>query len=105
MIQTLPAYPYNYPRNLDCTWFITADDGGYIILRFVLFSLATNRDYLTIGYGHNVTSDTIVSRLTGTVAPNTVTINGISAWMQLTTPFGGYWGFVIEVEVHDTKGK
>ena len=105
VIQTIPAYPYAYPKNLDCTWLITADDGGFIILRFVFFRLVTNWDFLSIGYGHNVSKDTIVSILTGAAAPNTVTMNGTSAWMKLTTPAGGSFGFVIEVEVNNNKGK
>ena len=104
MIQTLPAYPYNYPRNLDCTWFITADDGGFIILRFVLFHLVTNLDYLTIGRGHQITTTTMVSRLTGGVAPNTISIIGVTVWMQLTTPNGRWWGFAIEVNADDNNG-
>ena len=46
----------------------------------------------------------MVGRLTGGVAPKTVTINGTTAWTQLTTPRGGSWGFVVDVEVSDTIG-
>ena len=106
VIQTIPAYPDNYPKNLDCTWLITAEDGAYTILRIRFFVLATYADYLSIGYGHNVTDDnTVVIRLTGVVPPNSVILNATTAWMQLTTPYGLWWGFVIEVDVNASKGQ
>ena len=71
----------------------------------MLFHLVTNLDFLKIGRGHDITNIvTIVSKLTGVVAPNSVILNDTTAWMDLLTPGGGWFGFVIRVEVSDTKG-
>ncbi|XP_072037246.1 uncharacterized protein [Amphiura filiformis] len=97
LIQTYPAFPYNYPK-MECEWFITALDSPNIIVHFILIDLVTNEDFLYIGYGHNISSNSKVFDLTGFTAPNTLTINSSTMWLNLVAPVGDWWGIVIKFE-------
>ena len=105
-LHTIPDSPYNYPNNLKCQWYITAEFDSFIVFRFKFFHVELYFDYVTFGYGHNVSKDSTALYLSGRASPNTLTINDSLAWVTFeTNPTEEWWGFDIELEQHTEYGK
>ncbi len=98
ILQSEPGNGYNYADNLDCLWYLTATDAGNILIVFDFARIQTNRDYLSIGYGHNVTSETQVLLLSGSRPPKTFAIDQDTAWMWFTSDYRTAWrGFKVRI--------
>lgn len=81
-------------------------DHSYIIMYFVRFSLETNRDFVNAGYGQNITHDATALHLTGSKAPNSLTINSTKIWITFHTNHVGQWtGFNIALQATDVYRK
>ncbi|XP_072033271.1 CUB and sushi domain-containing protein 3-like [Amphiura filiformis] len=94
-----PLFASNYPSDQKCTWFITTSHPGYIYIRFASFlGLETDNDFLDIGYGTNISKDSQVLHLSGTVAPNSLSMDN-EAWIRFTSNQKyGWYGFEIILE-------
>ncbi len=103
-IQTLPTFPNFYPPNMKCYWYITASEGNIITIMFKYFDVTTARDYLYIGYGHIISSNTTVIRVTGSSKPNSVIIDSATAWLYFSGPSGFWWGFVLSLTADYQSG-
>ncbi|XP_072029481.1 uncharacterized protein [Amphiura filiformis] len=101
-IRSKPDYPYHYPSNLECAWYVQATTNGYIVITFISFHLETNRDFFSVGYGHIISHDTMVLKLSGVAAPKTITLNTTEIWMQWITDEIPLWrGFVIQLNLRE----
>ena len=99
-----PMYPYGYANNLECRWYITCAN-DFVVIRFVYFRAQTNHDFLSVGYGQNITLNTTVLNLSGKMGPNLLTINSSLAWMTFTTDSRYRWpGFHITLESSESYG-
>ena len=103
-----PTYPYNYANNLDCRWYFTSTN-DFVVIRFVYFSVDTNSDFLSVGYGHKITLNTTVLNLSGMKSPSFVTVNSSLVWMTFTTDSkfssSSQWaGFYITLESSESFG-
>ena len=104
IVHTIPSYPYSYPTGISCKWLISAVDGDYTNFQFMLLFIETNRDFLGIGVGHNVTRDTMVMDLTGVAPPSTLSVKSREAWMSFYYPRGNWWGFVVIITTSNMQG-
>ena len=105
-VQT-PLFASNYPSNVRCTWFITNSDPGYIHVLFASFlGLETNNDFLDIGYGRNVSEASRVLHLSGTLAPNSLTMGSDLAWVRfMSNERYGWYGFELIIEWRESPGR
>ena len=105
-IRSIPAYPYNYPEDVTCTWYVRSTLlDGFIRLKFIEFSLTTS-DYLTIGLGTNMShANSTVLHLSGIAAPNSLMINGSVIWAEFESIHGWWSGFNIEIHAENMYGK
>ncbi|XP_072030186.1 CUB and sushi domain-containing protein 1-like [Amphiura filiformis] len=98
-VRSIPAYPYNYPSYITCKWLIHTNlEDGAFNLKFINFHLVTNRDYLTIGIGHDVINSSTVLHLSGISAPNTLSIPGPTMWATFISTDGWWLGFTVEIQ-------
>ena len=99
-LESVPSYPYRYPHDLKCNWYVTAYPGhSFVVVRFPLFSLELYHDFLSIGYGHNITQNSTVFHLSGELAPASLTINSSSCWITFNTDEEGQrHGFEIQLQ-------
>ena len=95
---TSSGFPWQYSPNLECQWYILADDNLVIVLRIELFNLEKAFDYLSIGDGKVAGKDKI-TRLTGHVTIRTVTSGTSTMWMVFSTDSTGQMsGFNLQIE-------
>ncbi|XP_072033168.1 bone morphogenetic protein 1-like [Amphiura filiformis] len=79
---TSPLYPNMYPLNLECTWVVaTANTQHAIQISFMEFNLENRFDFLEVGYGHNISVDSTVTRLSGEVVPMVIVHDGYM-WLR-----------------------
>ncbi len=104
-VRSIPAYPYNYPAYTSCQWFLhTTIEGGYFNLNFINFHLVTDKDYVIIGMGRDMTNSSTVLRLSGISAPNTLTVPGPTMWVNFVSTDGWWLGFTIEIHAEGKPG-
>ena len=89
-----------------------SDKEPFIVFRFVSFSVETHHDFISVGFGHNVPESSseeegsMVLKLSGVAAPNSLTINGTTAWVTVITDDAtAWWGFIVTVESSELYGK
>ncbi len=94
-----------YPSNLSCIWLIQTASGneGFISVTFINFAVIKDKDYLSIGYGRNVTMESTVLRLTHDGKLNTLILNSTTAWVTFVT-LSNSWGFELDLQVRDEYG-
>ena len=94
-----------YGRNSDCTWFLSTAGENFIVVYFSLLYIEFEKEYLYIGFGHNMTSSSEVMRLTGRGAPSRVTFNSSTLWMRFTSNWKTSWlGYYIFFQSSESFG-
>ena len=96
-----------YPVDTHCTWHITSEQPGTVVIEFTQFQLEQDFDFLTIGEGRNVSGVGKILGLTGDWAPNKIIIlNTESAWMTfLSDVLFPDFGFALLITVKAIIGK
>ncbi|XP_038052305.1 CUB and sushi domain-containing protein 3-like [Patiria miniata] len=85
-ILTSPYFPYGYPNNARCIWFITVDEGSTIAFRFSVFNTERRWDTLTIGNGHESSDgDSVIGLFSSYLTSLAVFSNNHTAWMEFTS--------------------
>ena len=98
-----PFYPKNYPNNIDCFWFVSANT-HYIII--TVLHLEINEDIVRFGTGNETNPDYVVMEVTGyNVKPNSLIIDFTLCWINMKTDEElSYRGFRLKVETSNTYG-
>ena len=104
VVHTIPIYPFPYGY-VDCHWQISAQEEGFLSFIFVYMSITVNGDFLSIGYGHNITQDTMVLNISGEGIPSSLTLNASEGWVTFTSYYGFWEGFIVEIYLTEEYGK
>ena len=68
-------------------------------------SITINEDFLSIGYGHDISQNTMVLNISGEGAPTSLTLNASEGWVTFTSLYGFWEGFIVEVYLTEKYGK
>ncbi len=85
------------------------DPNGYVVITFVTVNLQPYDDYLDIGIGHNITTESTKFSLTGVGGPHTATFQTDELWVRFRSgpvPQADLWnGCEVRVQWFPTDGK
>ena len=105
-LTSLPYYPYIYPNDAHCEWYITSLDTEYVVIQFYRLHTQTEKDFLHLGIGHNISSNTSILKLSGQLGPRIVSVNSSKLWILFTSDYGGrHFGFHVKLISSNTHGK
>ena len=100
-------YPFMYPDDALCIWYITANVGSVIVFQFSLFDLEQRYDTITIGNGHtpsNLNSE--IESFSGSLPNLTVSSKEHTAWMRFMTDSSvTRRGFVVNITQESNEGE
>ena len=68
-------------------------------------SIRINEDFLSVGYGHDISQNTMVLNISGEGVPTSLTLNASEGWMSFTSDYGFWEGFLVEVYLTQKYGK
>ncbi|XP_072033307.1 tolloid-like protein 2 [Amphiura filiformis] len=80
-----PRYPKDYPLEVMCTWFVTANLGKYIMVKFIDFFTEKTHDTLTLGYGRNASSSTEIITLSLSWTPVSIIVDEANMWLRFAS--------------------
>ena len=100
---TSPEYSKPFLPMTACTWTISATNDGFSKIDFVDFNLYAGFDFVYIGY-----DDTIITSLTGNVAPASIMVNTTKTMKVIFDAYlwdNGYTGFWLQLSLVPANGK
>ncbi|XP_070570521.1 CUB and sushi domain-containing protein 1-like [Ptychodera flava] len=84
VVVTSPNYPDPYPDNMRCSWNISSESGGKMLVAFHHFDLEESFDYYSAGNGDFPSEETaVVWQHTGRFLPPDFTSTGSLVWMTM----------------------
>ncbi|XP_028390637.1 embryonic protein UVS.2-like [Dendronephthya gigantea] len=97
---TSPRYPYDYPRNTDCTWNISSNNATNVLLKFSFFWLeggsSCRYDYLDVYDGNSMYAKKL-GRFCGQQFPRELVSSGSKLFIVFHTDGSGQeQGFVLD---------
>ena len=99
---TSPDYPVNYPNNADCVCYLHSIDelGGYFKINILQLNLEATYDFLTLGYGSEVTDNSTVVTLTHASTPNSIYVFDSIMWTRFTSDHSStHSGFLMQIKI------
>ncbi|XP_028390639.1 matrilin-2-like [Dendronephthya gigantea] len=85
---TSPRYPYEYPRQLNCSWIISSTNATYVSLQFSVFSLeggsSCQYDYLDVYDGNSIYAKKL-GRFCGQQSPRKLVSSGSTLFVVFHT--------------------
>ncbi len=79
-------FPNTYPNNMNCIWFVTALNGGVVMVQFLDFDTEIRFDYFSLGFGHDdISEESRVLYMTGPWSPISVISDGPRLWIRFQT--------------------
>ena len=113
---TSPHFPNPYPRTVDCHWRVKTSVKGTIILNFLTFEVAFNRDEFIIALSNitipanfdDIEDVPFLERFTGSLAPRSMLIPYSEiqlVWNANVWNIEEQVGFVIEVSLAQINSK
>ncbi len=108
-----PDFPGMYPDNSDVTWLIESEStSGSFVIQFHHFVTEHDFDYhandnLTVGYGMNISEETVLFRFSSFISPDTaVVIQESEIWIRfLSNELKFFSGFSATVTCIKDNGK
>ena len=101
-------FPHPYPRDLECVWLVTAQNGGSAIVVHILhFSTEFEDDILSMGYGHDINgANTLLEKLSGSWFFKSLTVLDSKMWLHFVTDRAlEKSGFHLQLEWRQSVGR